>query len=459
MVIVDTVEALNELFEHMRVHDFVVDIVMSDCHKHPCVNDVSIILVQFVSTEQLWVFPMIHMDVVVPFSTLKQWYKLFVDEMRLSIARKFVFDKKSLYQLFGEDFQLIDVNLESYLQTGSTIDVDDIKTNTQSFVSMTFPAQNNVNRYIPLCKHAAIFQEKVSRIEFSKIAIDDKDFKFINNVALLSFAKLESMGLQVDESRFESSFGKEHISLITNGRVYSQYNLFTATGRPSNRFGGVNFAALNKEDESRKSFVSRHGKDGMLVMIDYSAFHPRLIARLANYDLPMDVNPYEYFAKDIYKTSKPNPSQIASSKVKFFQQLYGGIRSDLLEVPYFKAVQTYIDHRWSFFEINSYVETPLYFRRIKTCHIDIPTPNKLFNYILQAYETEVAVQTLERIIDFLKDKKSVPILYTYDSLLYDFHRDDGRETLTKIKNIMVDNLYPVKVFAGKNYDEMERIAI
>ena len=27
----------------------------------------------------------------------------------------------------------------------------------------------------------------------------------------------------------------------TEGMVYSEYNIFTSTGRPSNRFGGTNF--------------------------------------------------------------------------------------------------------------------------------------------------------------------------------------------------------------------------
>ena len=38
-----------------------------------------------------------------------------------------------------------------------------------------------------------------------------------------------------------------------DGMFYSEYNLFTSTGRPSNRFGGINFAALNKKDGSRET--------------------------------------------------------------------------------------------------------------------------------------------------------------------------------------------------------------
>ena len=50
--------------------------------------------------------------------------------------------------------------------------------------------------------------------------------------------------------------------------VYSEYNPYTSTGRPSNRFGGMNFAALNKSDGSREQFISRFN-NGVLVEMDF----------------------------------------------------------------------------------------------------------------------------------------------------------------------------------------------
>ena len=456
MVIVDTEEQLNDLLIIMRTDDFVLDIVMSDGERHPCHNDISAIMFQFLDGD-LWIVPMVHTECFLPFEMLSKWYADLTDELKLSIAKKYVFDKKSIVQLFKADYQFIDINIGSYLQTGEIIDVSDIKTSAHTFITSTFAKKPNLNRYIPLCKHAAVFQEKINRVDFLNMDISGKDFEFLNNVETNAFSQLESIGLCIDPIVFENSFGLDHAVDVSNRLVYSQYNFFTSTGRPSNRFGGINFAALNKENGSRASFVSRFGPEGMLVMMDYSAFHPRLIAKLSNYNLPMDVNPYEYFAKNIYAVERPTPPQIALSKGKFFQQLYGGIKSDLLEVPYFKAVQTYIDHRWNFFEANGYVETPVFHRKIKNCHIELPSANKLFNYILQAYETEVAVQTLGRILAYLNAKKTVPILYTYDSLLYDVHKSDGKEVLRDIKNIMVDNMFPVKVYVGKNYDDMVEI--
>ena len=57
----------------------------------------------------------------------------------------------------------------------------------------------------------------------------------------------------------------------TGGIEYTQYNLFTSTGRPSNTFNGINYAALNKEDGSRNRFISRF-ENGMLVEFDFDAY-------------------------------------------------------------------------------------------------------------------------------------------------------------------------------------------
>ena len=58
------------------------------------------------------------------------------------------------------------------------------------------------------------------------------------------------------------------------------------------------------------------------------------------------------------------------------------------------------------------------------------------NDVLQGYETKV-------------------ILYTYDSLLFDFNVKDSKGLLLLLKNKMSDNgRYPVKIKAGKDLHTM-----
>jgi hypothetical protein len=214
---------------------------------------------------------------------------------------------------------------------------------------------------------------------------------------------------------------------------------------------------LNKENGCRSSFISRYGDDGMLFMIDYSAYHPHIVAKLINYNLPP--NAYEYLGRLYYGKDKLSDEEIKASKNLTFQCMYGNIPTELLEIPYFKKMSDYIAHRWNFFSENGYVETPIYKRRITTNHINEPNPNKLFNYILQASETEFGMQSLVRVNEYLNGKQTKAILYTYDSVSFDCHKNDKKETLVELKRLMSNNQFPVKCYIGKNYDSMTVVDI
>ena len=197
----------------------------------------------------------------------------------------------------------------------------------------------------------------------------------------------------------------------------------------------------------------------MLVMMDYNAFHPRLIAHLVNFNMDANENPYAYLARYFFNKKQASDEDIAVAKGFTFTQLYGGIDKKWLHIPYFSKIQEYINHRWKFFEENGYIETPKYKRKIKKCHIPDANPSKLFNYILQAFETEMAVDVLGDLLGDLKGKKTQPILYTYDSILFDAHKEDKMVTIKRLKDIMERNKFPVKVFIGKNYKDMKQTSI
>ena len=84
--------------------------------------------------------------------------------------------------------------------------------------------------------------------------------------------------------------------------------------------------------------------------------------------------------------------------------------------------------------------------------------NKLFNYLIQAYETESNIKTIIKLKQYLLDKKTKLVLYGYDSFLFDFSKDDGVSTLTELKNILERNGHMVKSQAGPNYGEMNDIS-
>ena len=85
--------------------------------------------------------------------------------------------------------------------------------------------------------------------------------------------------------------------------------------------------------------------------------------------------------------------------------------------------------------------------------------NKLFNYLIQANETESNIKKILLIQDYLlrENKKTKLVLYGYDSFLFDFPNQDGVETLKEIKNILEENKHFTKSKMGYNYGEMKDI--
>lgn len=77
---------------------------------------------------------------------------------------------------------------------------------------------------------------------------------------------------------------------------------------------------------------------------------------------------------------------------------------------------------------------------------------KLFNYVIQNLETSRNVVILKKVLGFLKDKKTKAVLYTYDAILFDYSKEDGKETLMELENLLSEtNKYPVKMKYGKDY--------
>ena len=128
------------------------------------------------------------------------------------------------------------------------------------------------------------------------------------------------------------------------------------------------------------------------------------------------------------------------------RQLYGGVEDRYEHIKFFKYLKRFVEENWKLFQKNSFIETPYFKRRISDKHLLDPNPNKLFNYILQATETEIAVTALMLVNRYLKTKKTKAVLYTYDSILFDFHKSEGNETLKEIFLIMkMKDRLPIKV--------------
>ena len=91
-------------------------------------------------------------------------------------------------------------------------------------------------------------------------------------------------------------------------------------------------------------------------------------------------------------------------------------------------------------------------------NIRFTNKSKLFNYCIQLLETENNMKVLDDLLPILENKKTKIVLYSYDSFLFDFHKEDGINFIKEIKQtIEHNNTYPVKVAWGKNYHKIQDI--
>ena len=307
----------------------------------------------------------------------------------------YTLDKKQAYHLTGLN-NLIDVNLLNYWNTGEKTNLDLYSDDIIRHYHMKHYEKSNINSSIPIMRFARHLYKIATEMQVIVSKYPTPDILTYNNDMFDNFTYIEKNGLQT-----------------TDGMVYSEYNPFTSTGRPSNRFGGTNFAALNKKDGSRKPYVSRF-KSGVLVEMDFDAYHLRLIADKIGYDFP-NGSVHEHMSK-FYGVEYEEAKKLS------FQYLYGFIPHDVVQMnPYFSKVHDYIEGLWKEYNSKEFIVSDIYNRRLYKKNLSDMNANKLFNYTIQLMETENNMRALTRLIPEIEDYKSKLILYSYDSFLLDFN--------------------------------------
>ena len=315
--------------------------------------------------------------------------------------------------------------------------------NAMNFLYDRYYSLKNINEVIPIYKHLE-YCDKISKniesIWNDRNKINFDSYEKYNNDAMLALYSIEKSGIRVKECFNEKS--KRHLS---DGKLFTNYSLYTTTGRPSNSFGGINFAAL--DDDKRQLIIPNND---YLVEFDYDACHVRLIANLIDYKFP-EGSAHDHLAK-LYGVDREEGKKLT------FQYLYGGIPWDVIQLnPFFDSVNNLITVLWEEFNKTGKIETPIYKRPIfKHNHNEI-TKTKLFNYYIQAVETEQNIKIIIELQRYLYMIKSSLILYTYDSFLIDFDERDGEKALKNIKKILESDIYLTKVKVGFDYNLMRDV--
>jgi len=422
--IVETSEQLNEFFKIGHEKVFVEPILFND-NIHPALNHLSLLYIKPLNNSKGYILCLNHTEAL-------KLHKTPIMNLLVSFKEVYVRNRKSFIYVFPLR-NLIDISFY-----------------TPEYIEPTTPAHesfyqihgdiDNINTIIPLVKH----YEKCELI-YNKIkdyCIKQKNYKFYNKATSVFFA-IERNGIKINKKQLDKHFELNNEKFnIQDDTIYSQYNLYTTTGRPSNSFNSINFAALAKENGCRKSFIPNND---YFIEIDISAYHPTLAAQLVGYDFG-DETPYEYFAKEA-------GIDINEAKTLMFKQLYGGIYKEYTYIDYFQLIQEYTNKLWNDFITNGYIECPISEHKLSDLK-DI-NPQKLFNYTLQNLETSTNVCIVWDIIKLLKNKTTKIVLYTYDSILLDYCEDDN--VLDQIKEVFKKYNLKIKLTKGNTYSKMVNI--
>jgi hypothetical protein len=420
-----------------RLHiddDMFIHIIPTNENYHPSLQNISLIYIRWVKGHKGHILCVNHSE------SLSLTITDILDKLS-KVNNLYVLDKKAVLHHFPTlSPQLIDVQLISSYHNIQTIDIKQYESKVETdFKRKYYITEPSV--LIPISKHYEKYENVYDHIEqtINKISENLNEYAFLNHYVVPLFYNIEKQGIKLAKEPFIEHFKSlpNPKFSISKGKIYTQYNLNTLTGRPSNAFNGINFAALNKTNGERASFIPENNK---LVEIDFKAYHPTIIAKLAGYKF--EGNIYEYLSSNF---SGSTPETI---KELVFQQLYGGIRKDFQDKPFFKQVYDYTNKLWDGSE-NGAIGTQ--FGKCFTKEmIENPTPQKLLNYIVQNTETIFNVVQFSAVLDLLRNKKTKIVLYTYDSILLDY--DSSENLLDSITSLLKFN-YSTKF--GGNYAEIK----
>jgi hypothetical protein len=417
----------------------------NNCH-NKCGGVIAAFIYDF-GTEKKYYYNFSHTDLAVDstFEELK-------DELENAKYSVYVKNKKT-YK-YWIDCNLIDVNLFGFIENNEIL--EETSSICKDHLQNNYHTIKDFNIIVPFVIHQESFDEEVQQIaHLCEKETNTYCFKFFNDVITNTLYDVEKNGLKIDTSLF-----KQHFKARTyDDYVYTNYNIYNPTGRPSNSYDNVNYVALKKDDGCRASFVSRYGNDGHLMMIDFTGFHPYIVANLVDYKVPEEETIYEHLAKQYYNTDCVTPELIGKAKKLTMVNLYGQISDVYINIDFFKKTEELKDKYWNTFEKKGFVTTPIYKRKITNKHILGANKNKLFAYIIQAAETEYGIDSLSKCIKFVSNKKIVPILYVYDSIVFDIHNDVDKQDVADLIEIFKNKRFKVKTYTGNNYNDLKLVQL
>ena len=312
--IVETETELFDLITEIKSHRIFVAPVLKDPFLHYSINELSLLYLYDLTIDKECIVSFNHSEAL----SIKE---SLLSDLLCSSKECFVLNLKYLLSKITCD-HIYDAHMVIYFLTNKSIDIEEFDTSVHDYFNQKYSNLKNLNFLLPIVKQHEKYYNIIQTYldNFKTFEISESFIKYNNVIKTLN--KIEVNGLYVEEDIFKSTFTT---AAITNNFVYTEYNPYTTTGRPSNRFDSVNYSALNKETGIRKAFKSRFGNNGFLLQFDYDAYHIRLLGGLLGYQFPSKENMHEHLGKYYFGKDILSQEEYEQSKGITFKLLYGGI--------------------------------------------------------------------------------------------------------------------------------------
>ena len=305
----------------------------------------------------------------------------------------------------------------------------------------------DINALIPITKLFEKCEENYKALHCILQYEIPNGFDFYNKTATNTFYLIEQSGLRVTYQAFIDLFKPNNPQFnIHDSIAYTYYNLYNTTSRPTNAFNSVNFAAIPKAPEFRKAIIPQND---CFVEFDFDGYHLRLLCEQIGYELT-DESAHAQLARLYFGKDEIAEDEYEKAKQINFHAIYGKIPPEYAFLPIFEKIQSHIDKLWKQFQQQGYIEDPISGKRF-TNQLKDMHPQKLMNYMMQSLETSRNILILKEVLRYLQHKKTNIALYTYDAIVFDFDKKEGKELLINLENIMnKGGKYPIKFKYSNN---------
>ena len=423
--IIETSQQLIRLNEHCKDSCF-IQIIPGNDNFHPKLNNISCIYYRCLNSKG-YIFPINHSET----------FNLNIEEVWEFLNKHniiYVIDKKFHDYFLPSSLTVSDIQFKALNKTNKILNSSEYDTPAHTHFYREHYFRNNINNIIPVVKHLEKWENAFENI---KPYLDGKVNTWFDYDYTGVFRQIEQIGIKLTPTKFNNHFEPQFEDYsISKNKIHTSYNLYNLTTRPTNTFNNVNFAALPKESGARTAFIPNYD---YFIEFDFTAYHPNLISSIIGYDWVS--TPYDDISKLLGVSSE-------EAKEITFKNLYGGVKKEFQDKPFFKEINGLIKKLWNIYQQEKQIK--LATGRILHYNSEL-SPTKIFNYYIQSLETKSNVEILKKVLKYLENKQSNIILYTYDSILLDFSKDDGIETVMDIKKLLESTGFTTKMKRGTTY--------